>query len=108
MPLHAADADSWSKEVLQAPGTVLVDFWASWCGPCRQMHPILDRLEEAHAPELTVVKVNVDDFPEAAASHQIRSIPTLVVYRAGAEQARLVGAHSFDRLDTEIRQHLPH
>jgi thioredoxin 1 len=107
MPLHAADPTSWGREVIEAPGVVLVDFWAPWCGPCRQLSPVLDRLEETHPGELRVVKVNVDDAADLALANQIRSIPTLVIYAGGVEQHRMVGVRGFHALDAQIRRHLP-
>ena len=74
--------ENFEQEVLQSSGTVVVDFWASWCGPCRMLSPILDEIAEEN-PEIKVCKVNVDEQSELAAQYQIMSIPTLIVFRDG-------------------------
>ena len=71
---------------------VLVDLWAPWCGPCRMVAPILERLASRYAGQVKVVKVNVDDNPKTASRFDARSIPTLVMLRNGSTVARLVGA----------------
>ncbi len=71
---------------------VLIDLWAPWCGPCRMVAPILEKLAASHAGELKVVKVNVDDAPSAAARFDAQSIPTLVIMRDGQIVERVIGA----------------
>jgi thioredoxin 2 len=71
---------------------VLVDFWAPWCGPCRMVSPLVQRLGEEHAGELKVVKLNVDEAPQISERFEIRGIPLLALFRDGAEVDRLVGA----------------
>nr|WP_300146181.1 thioredoxin [Propionicimonas sp.] len=87
--------DAGDDDFAAATGTgqlVLVDLWAPWCGPCRMVAPILERLAAQYAGRVKVVKVNVDDNPRTAARFDARSIPTLVILRDGATVARLVGA----------------
>lgn len=79
------------NEVLEAKGTVLVDFWATWCGPCRMQAPILEAFAGEH-PEVKVGKVNVDENPELASRFGVMSIPTLVVVKNGQITNRSVGA----------------
>ncbi|PFG21165.1 thioredoxin [Serinibacter salmoneus] len=83
--------DTFDELVLQAPGVVLVDLWAPWCGPCRQMEPVIEELSR-ELTGVTVAKLNTDDNPGATASLQITSIPTLLIYSRGELVKTLVGA----------------
>ena len=80
------------QELLQDAKLVIVDFWATWCGPCRMISPILDELEEEMKDQITVVKVNVDDADEIAAQYRIMSIPTLLFVKNGEIVDKTVGA----------------
>ncbi len=82
--------ENFGQEVLKAEKPVLVDFWASWCGPCMMVSPIVDEIAEEH-PEYAVGKVNVDEQPELAAQFGIVSIPTLIVFKDGKPAAQTVG-----------------
>ena len=99
------DAD-FDKDVLQADKPVLVDFWAPWCGPCRQVGPILEELSEEYADKITVVKVNTDENPRTAAAYGVVSIPTLNVYNKGELVKSLVGAHPKPRLVQELADYV--
>ncbi|MBR3457215.1 MAG: thioredoxin, partial [Selenomonadaceae bacterium] len=74
--------DNFDSEVLKAKGTVLIDFWASWCGPCRMLSPVVDEVAEEHA-DVKVGKINIDDEPGLAQQLDVMSIPTLMVFRNG-------------------------
>lgn len=87
--LTSADFDA---EVLQSDTPVLVDFWAPWCGPCRMMGPILDAVAEKYADRVKVCKVNVDEAGDVAGKFGIRSIPTLMIFKAGQQADMVVGA----------------
>ncbi|MCI7618712.1 MAG: thioredoxin [Firmicutes bacterium] len=74
--------ENFDKEVMQAEGTVLIDFWAAWCGPCRMIAPAVEKIAEEH-PEVKVCKINIDDEQELAIRHGVMSIPTLMVVKNG-------------------------
>lgn len=81
----------FEAQVLKASGPVLVDFWAEWCGPCRALAPTLEELAADKAGSLKVVKVNVDDSPEAPTKYGVRSIPTIVLFKDGKAVAQTIG-----------------
>ena len=83
--------DNFKKEVLENPKPVLLDFWASWCGPCRMVSPVIDQIAEERT-DITVGKINVDEQPELAASFQVMSIPTIVVMKDGKVFNSTMGA----------------
>ena len=74
--------ENFDKEVMQAEGTVLIDFWAAWCGPCRMIAPAVEKIAEEH-PEVKVCKINIDDEQELAIRHGVMSIPPLMVVKNG-------------------------
>ena len=83
--------DNFQAEVLEANGTVLVDFWASWCGPCKMIGPIIDQIADERS-DVKVCKINVDDEPELAAKFRVMSIPTLLVFKGGEVVNQSMGA----------------
>lgn len=91
----------FQAEVLQAPQPVLVDFWASWCGPCRMLAPVVDEISREH-PEIKVCKVNVDDEPELARQYGVMSIPTLVVFENGQIKNQSVGVVPKDSIESML------
>ena len=84
--------DDFEKEVLASKKLVLVDFWAEWCGPCKQIAPILDELSNELKDTLKVIKVNIDDNPETPTKYGVRSIPTLILFKDGKVFSTKVGA----------------
>ena len=94
------------SELLQDEKLVIVDFWATWCGPCRMLSPILDQIEEEMPDQITVVKVNVDDADEIAAQYRIMSIPTLLFVKNGEIVDKTVGAMPKPALLEKIKANL--
>ena len=94
------------SELLEDSKLVIVDFWATWCGPCRMISPILDELEEEMADKISVVKVNVDDADEVAAQYRIMSIPTLLFFKNGQVVDKTVGAMPKPALVEKINANL--
>jgi thioredoxin 2 len=100
-----ATADTFEQETTSSL-PVLVDFWAPWCGPCRMVSPLVERLGAENAGRLKVVKLNVDDAPAIAARYSVQGIPLLVLIRDGQEVDRLVGAVPLERLHAWLDPHL--
>ena len=97
---------SFDVEVINATGLVLVDFWASWCGPCRMIAPTLDALAKDFAGKIKIAKLDVDANQQTAMKFNVRSIPTLVFFKDGKHIDTLVGAHPRPALEAKINQHL--
>jgi thioredoxin 1 len=83
---------TFSNDVLQSDKTVLVDFWAEWCGPCRMVAPVLDEIAGENKDTLTVAKLDIDRNPGAARDYQVMSIPTMIVFQGGKPVKQIVGA----------------
>ena len=94
--------DTFKTEVLEADQPVLVDFWATWCGPCRMFAPILAQFAEKH-PEIKVGKVDVDEEPELAMQYRIMSIPTLLLFRNGKVEKTASGAMPLAALENWVQ-----
>jgi thioredoxin 1 len=106
MPIkHISDA-SFEQDVLKADSPVLVDFWAEWCGPCKMIAPILEEVSRDYDGRLQVAKVNVDENQAVPARFGIRGIPTLILFKNGAQVATKVGALSKSQLTLFLDSHL--
>lgn len=89
-------------EVIKTEKLILVDFWASWCGPCRMLSPVIDSLSEEYSAQIDVGKVNVDEQGALAAQFGIVSIPTVILFKDGKEEKRIIGVHDADDYRDEI------
>ncbi|MEK6892429.1 MAG: thioredoxin [Nanoarchaeota archaeon] len=94
--------DNFEKEVLKSKMPVLVDFWAPWCGPCRLIGPVLDKISSEYITKLVFSKLNVDDSQEIAAKFDVRGIPCMIVFKDGKEVDRIIGAYSEQQLRSKI------
>jgi len=92
MPTKTVTDASFQSDVLAAPGPVLVDFWAEWCGPCKMIAPALEEISEEMDGKVTIAKINIDDNPDAPARYGGRGIPTMILFKDGAPAATKVGA----------------
>src|SRR5215218_9781970 len=97
---------NFDKDVLQSEKPVLVDFWAQWCAPCRMLAPTVEAVAEKYQGKAAVVKLNVDDNPFVSQKYGIKGIPTLILFKGGKEEERVVGATSKDAISRMIDKHV--
>lgn len=105
MSINVTDA-SFEADVLKSDKTVVVDFWATWCGPCRQVSPILDKIADEHSDKITLAKIDVDANPGIAQQYGITSIPAIFVFKDGELAKTTVGAKPKPVLERELSEFL--
>ena len=104
MAVKAVSDESFPAEVLEASGPVLVDFWATWCGPCKQIAPALDDIAAEMDGRVQIAKVDIDENPETPGKYGVRGVPTLMLFRNGEPVGTLVGAHPKSKIDAWVRE----
>jgi thioredoxin 1 len=98
--------ESFANEVLGSDKPVLVDFWATWCGPCKQVAPVLEEIASAHAEKITIAKMDIDSNAKTAREYQIMSIPTMILFSGGKPVKQIVGAKPKDALLKDLADYL--
>ncbi|HRH44140.1 MAG TPA: thioredoxin [Pyrinomonadaceae bacterium] len=101
-----ATDSNWETDVLGSDKPVLVDFWAEWCGPCRAIAPTLEKVAEQYAEQASVVKMNVDENMNVPQQYGIRGIPTLILFKGGQEQERIVGGVSRESIAKLVEKYV--
>lgn len=101
MPLEISD-QSFEEAVIKSDKPALVDFWAPWCGPCRMVAPVIDKLSEKYRDKFKFCKLNVDENPKTAAKFNVMSIPTIMLFKDGKVADTVIGAVPEDTLKTKI------
>ena len=99
-------SDSFKHDVLDSDKAVLVDFWATWCGPCKMVAPVLDEIAAENADKLTVAKLDIDANPEVARDYQVMSVPTMILFSGGQPVKQIVGAKPKAAMLDELSDHL--
>jgi len=103
---HDVTDATFTDEVLNSEDTIMVDFWAEWCGPCRAVSPILDAIAAENSDKIKIVKLNVDDNPQTAMKYQITSIPAMKVFKGGELVKTIIGAKPKPAIEADLAEFL--
>jgi len=103
---HDVTDATFAEEVLNSEDTIMVDFWAEWCGPCRAVSPILDAIAAENPDKIKIVKLNVDDNPQTAMQYQITSIPAMKVFKKGELVKTIIGAKPKPAIEADLAEFL--
>lgn len=106
MPVLQVIDSSFNEEVIRSNCPVLVDFWAPWCGPCRMIAPVVDKIADEYGDKIKVVKINTDENPRAATEYGIRSIPTLMIFMEGKKVDTVIGAVPQSTLAITLKKYI--
>ena len=103
MPVITINKNNFEEEVLKTEKIVLIDFWASWCGPFRMMSPVIDEIAEEMGENIKVGKINIDEEKDLAVKYNVMSIPTFIVFKDGKEAARSVGVQDKEEIKNMLK-----
>jgi thioredoxin 1 len=103
MSVITINKNNFEEEVLKSEKIVLIDFWASWCGPCRMMSPVIDEIAEEMGENIKVGKINIDEEKELAIKYDVMSIPTFIVFKNGNEAGRSVGVQDKEEIKNMLK-----
>jgi thioredoxin 1 len=104
--VRATTDSGFESDVLQAEQPVLVDFWAEWCAPCKAMNPAIEAVAEKYAGSARIMKMNIDDNPSIAQRYGIRGLPTLILFKGGREEDRIVGSIGKEAISRLLDKHI--
>ena len=104
--LRDVSSGTWQQEVLSSDQPVLVDFWAPWCGPCKMLAPVVEKVAAANAGRAKFVKLNTDDNPSLAGEYQVSGIPCLILFKGGKAVDRIVGYVSEQTITSMLSKHV--
>lgn len=103
MSVISLNEKNFEEEVIKSEKPVLIDFWASWCGPCRMMSPVVDQIAEEMQDEVKVCKINIDEEENLAVKYNVMSIPTFIVFKEGREAGRSVGVQDKEEIKAMLK-----